>query len=95
MAFASELAWSDVTPDVARVFPSSDGTAPGSLDLALWAGTVQFATKPAAGRFRLLIEEHEFISANFVEIEHGIAKQPGRLIYAEIFVLDEALVKEY
>jgi hypothetical protein len=95
VAYASELAWSDVTPDVARVFPSSDGTAPGSLDLALWAGTVQFASKPAAGRFRLLIEEHEYISANFVAIEHGIAKQPGRLIYAEIFVLDEALVKEY
>ena len=60
----------------------------------IWAGTVQFASKPAAGKFRLLIEEHEFISANYTEVEHGIVQQPGRLVYAEIFTLDNALVTE-
>ena len=92
-AFASDLAWRDVAPDVASVFPSSTGPIAGNPDLALWAGTVQFASTPAAGTFRLLIEEYEFISANFVVTEHGSVKQPGRLIYAEIFVLDEALVR--
>ena len=91
---ASDLAWADVTPDVAKVFPTKDGPVATDPDLALWAGTVQFAKKPAAGAFRLLIEEHEFISANYNAVEHGIIQQPSRLIYAEIFALDEALVNE-
>jgi len=89
---ASDLGWNDVAPDVAKVFPGIDGPVAGNPDLALWAGTVQFATKPAAGKFRLLIEEHEFISANYATVEQGIVQQPSRLIYAEIFAVDEALV---
>jgi hypothetical protein len=91
---ASDLAWNDVAPDVAKVFPIKDGPVAGDPDLALWAGTVQFAKTPAAGIFRLLIEEHEFISANYTVVEHGVVQQPSRLIYAEIFALDEALVSE-
>jgi len=91
---ASNLAWKDVATDVAKVFPIKDGPVAGDPDLALWAGTVQFAEKPTAGKFRLLIEEHEFISANYTVLEHGVAQQPSRLIYAEIFALDEALVSE-
>ena len=93
-AIASDLAWNDVTPDVAKVFPAVDGPVAGDPDLALWAGSVQFAKKPTAGEFRLLIEEHEFISANYTVVEHGVVQQPSRLIYAEIFSLDEALVTE-
>ena len=89
-----DLAWKDVAPDVAKVTPEKDGFAAGNADLAIWVGTVQFVNKPAAGKFRLLIEEHEFISANYAEIEHGIVQQPSRLVYAEIFALDEALVTE-
>lgn len=93
-AIDSDLAWNDVASDVARVTAEKDGPVAGNADLALWAGTVQFANKPVAGRFRLLIEEHEFISANYTEVEHGIVQQPSRLVYAEIFALDGALVNE-
>ena len=93
-AIDSDLGWNDVGPDVAKVTPEQDGPVAGDPDLAIWSGTVQFANKPAAGEFRLLIEEHEFISANYTEVEHGRPQQPSRLIYAEIFVLDDALVNE-
>ncbi len=79
---------------MAKVTPEKDGPVASDADLVIWAGTVQFVKKPAAGEFRLLIEEHEFISANYTEVEHGIAQQPSRLVYAEIFALDEALVNE-
>jgi hypothetical protein len=91
-AIDSDLAWNDVAPDVAKVTPEKDGPVAGNADLAIWAGTVQFVNKPAAGEFRLLIEEHEFISANYTEVERGIVQQPSRLVYAEIFALDDALV---
>jgi hypothetical protein len=93
-AIDSDLAWKDVAADVAKVTAEKDGPVAGNADLTIWAGTVQFATKPAAGEFRLVIEEHEFISANYSEVEHGIVQQPSRLVYAEIFAVDEALVKE-
>jgi hypothetical protein len=93
-AIKSDLAWNDVAPDVAKVTPEKDGPSADDADLAIWAGTVRFVNKPAAGKFRLLIEEHEFVSANYIELEHGIAQQPGRLVYAEIFALDDALVTE-
>jgi hypothetical protein len=93
-AIDSDLGWNDVGADVAKVTPEKDGPVPGDADLAIWAGTVQFVNKPAAGEFRLLIEEHEFISANYSEVEHGIVQQPSRLVYAEIFAMDEALVNE-
>ena len=93
-AIDSDLAWNDVAPDVAKVTPEKEGPVAGNADLAIWAGTVQFVNKPAAGEFRLLIEEHEFISANYTEVERGIVQQPSRLVYAEIFALDDALVNE-
>ena len=89
-----DLAWKDVAPDVAKVTPGKDGFATGNADLAIWAGTVQFVNKPVAGKFRLLIEEHEFISANYTEVEPSIFQQPSRLVYAEIFALDEVFVTE-
>ena len=94
MAIESNLAWTDVAPTVAKVITERDGPIAGDADLALWAGSVRFANKPAAGEFRLVIEEHEFISANYTTSEHGMVQQPGRLVYAEIFALDEALVNE-
>jgi hypothetical protein len=93
-AIDSDLAWKDVASTVAKVTAEKDGSVAGNANLAIWAGTVQFAIKPAAGKFRLLIEEHEFISANYTEVEHGVVQQPSRLVYAEIFTLDEALVNE-
>jgi len=90
----SDLAWTEVSPGVAKVVTDKDGHVAGDADLAIWSGTVQFVNKPAAGKFRLLIEEHEFVSANYTGVEHGIVQQPSRLIYAEIFALDETLMNE-
>lgn len=90
----SDLGWKDVGHDVAKVTPEKDGPVAGNADLSMWAGTVQFVNKISAGDFRLLIEEHEFISANYSEVEHGIAQQPSRLVYAEIFALDAALASD-
>ena len=50
-------------------------------DLALWIGAVTFAARPEAGAYRLLVEEFEYISANYKEGRRA----PGRLIYAETF----------
>ncbi|MEP7343746.1 MAG: hypothetical protein ABI877_00705 [Gemmatimonadaceae bacterium] len=88
----SDLAWKDVAADVATVTADRDGPVATDADLTMWAGRVQFAARPVAGEFRLVIEEHEFISANYSEMELGIAQQPSRLIYAEIFAVDEVLV---
>jgi hypothetical protein len=60
----------------------------------MWTGTVTFAQAPEVGRYRLLIEEHEYISANYTLAEGRVAHQPGRLIYAEAFELDDALISE-
>jgi len=60
----------------------------------MWTGTVTFGQTPEVGRFRLLIEEHEYISANYTLSEGRVVRQPGRLIYAETFELDDALVSE-
>ncbi|MDQ6860295.1 MAG: hypothetical protein M3032_03955 [Verrucomicrobiota bacterium] len=91
-AIASDLAWNDVGPEIAKVAATIDGHAPADVDLAMWLGTVTFTEKPAAGQFRLVIEEHEFISATYAEHEGNTAHAPSRLVYAEIFELDEALV---
>jgi hypothetical protein len=63
-------------------------------DLVLWFGTITFTEKPQPGQFRLVIEEREFTSAKYTVIENEVSTQPSRLIYAEIFALDEALVTE-
>jgi hypothetical protein len=42
----------------------------------------------------LLIEEHEYISSNYALVEGRTARQAGRLIYAEAFELDDALISE-
>lgn len=86
---ASDLAWNDAPDTVAKVTPQRDETVEGP-DLALWAGLVEFSARPAPGQFRLVIEEHEFISANYTVTAHGQIEQPGRLVYAEIFPLDQA-----
>jgi hypothetical protein len=78
-AVETDLGWRDVPAAEAAVATRIDATASSQPDLALWAGTVSFATAPDPGRFRLLIEEREYIGQ-------------GRLIYAEAFELDHTLV---
>ena len=56
--------------------------------LGLWIGAVTFAEASAPTRTRLLIEEFEYISANYAEGRRA----PGRLIYAETFEIHASLV---
>jgi hypothetical protein len=92
-SLASDLAWHDVPQSVAKVSPEFDDFAPDHSSLAMWAGSITFAEIPKVGRYRLLIEEFEYVSANFA-LEKGGANFPSRLIYAEIFELDAALISE-
>ena len=94
-ALQSDIAWHDVPETVARVtivqVTTFDSNRP---DLIRWSGTITFAQTPEVGRYRLLIEEYEYISANYM-LGEGRAKEiPGRVIYAEIFELDDALISE-
>jgi hypothetical protein len=90
----SDLAWNDAPSAVAKVTAGFDDFVPDQPSLALWAGSISFAKAPEVNRYRLLIEEFEYISANFT-LGGGHAVEPlGRLIYAETFDLDNALISE-
>jgi hypothetical protein len=84
----SDLAWRDAEATAAQVAPLFDAPYPGQPDLEMWAGLVTFAPDRPPGRYRLLIEEYEYISANYAIREGRRAEQPGRLIYAETIELD-------
>jgi hypothetical protein len=90
----SDLCWENAGSDVVTVDPQIDDYVPAQPDMVMWSGTVTFKEQPEAGRFRLLIEEYEYISANYTETEGRRNVQPGRLIYAEIFELDDALTQK-
>jgi peptidoglycan hydrolase-like protein with peptidoglycan-binding domain len=98
-AVRSDLGWKDVPEPVATVVVEQSGTVPFQPDLRLWSGTVEFAQLPNLGQYRLLIREYEYISANYTLNTGGgealpiTRRQPGRLIYAEIIPLDEALIQ--
>ena len=85
---AGELDWQDAPAAEATVTQFYEGQALFQPNLGLWVGYVTFAGKPAAGAYRLLVEEYEYISANYSEGRRA----PARLIYAEIFEVDTALV---
>lgn len=88
----SDLAWQDVGEPIASVAPVYDAPYPGQPDLEMWAGVVTFAPDRPPGRYRLLIEEHEYISANYTIVNGRTVEQPGRLIFAETIELDEVLL---
>ncbi|MGH8158950.1 MAG: hypothetical protein ACREPQ_12585 [Rhodanobacter sp.] len=85
-AIASDLGWQDAAASAAVVHAEFDGMPAAHPDVALWAGTVTFAQVPEPGRYRLVIEESEFISSN-----HAAT---GRLVYAEIVPLNADLLHE-
>jgi hypothetical protein len=93
-ALQTEVAWRDVPQTVAKIDVTKDGAAPGDPDLTLWLGTITFSQLPEVGRYRLLIQEYEYISANYMLGEGHAKETPGRLIYAEVFELDDALISE-
>jgi hypothetical protein len=83
-----ELGWEDAPAAEAAATQFYEGAGLFQPDLELWVGAVTFAAKPAPGAYRLLIEEFEYIAANYAEGRGA----PGRLIYAEIVDVDTALV---
>jgi len=76
---ASDLGWEDAPAAEAGVTQLYEGPGIGQPDLALWVGAVTFTSAPAAGVYRLLVEEFEYVSADYMDGRHT----PGRLIYAE------------
>jgi hypothetical protein len=87
-----ELGWRDAPAGTASVTASIDGPAAGRPNLVMWAGSVVFAAKPEADRFRLLVEEHEFVAPGEAIVTGSRRLPRGRLIYAEAFELDSALL---
>jgi hypothetical protein len=87
-----ELGWRDAPAGAASVAPDVDGPAAGRPNVVMWAGSVVFAETPESGRFRLLIEEHEFVAPGDATITSARERPRGRLIYAETFELDSALL---
>jgi hypothetical protein len=83
-----ELDWQDAPVAEATVTQFYEGQAIFQPNVELWIGHVTFAATPAPDTYRLLVEEYEYISANYMDGRRA----PGRLIYAETFELDTALV---
>jgi hypothetical protein len=87
-AIESDLAWANSSDFTVSADPPLNGSDP---DFVLWSGAVRFVGAVAglkADRYRLLIEEHEILSADGSD-------RPGRqsrLIYAETILLDGALL---
>ncbi|HEY0878484.1 MAG TPA: hypothetical protein VGE10_08515 [Zeimonas sp.] len=84
----ADLDWQDAAASEAAVAQFYEGPGIGQPYLELWVGLVTFAAAPAPGAWRLLVEEHEYVSANYADE----GRAPGRLIYAETFEVDAALV---
>lgn len=87
-AEGGDFGWDDAPAAEATATQFYEGQGLFQPDLGLWVGTVTFATTPAPGAYRLLVEEFEYISANYAENRRA----PGRLIYAESFAVDAALI---
>jgi len=92
-AIQSDLGWRDAPAAVAAVAPQAVSNPTG---LIRWSGSVTFAATPPAGRYRLVIREYEYLSANYTELASAgrppQREQPKRLVYAEILEIDAALI---
>ena len=97
----SDMLWREVPEGAAKVTRDYEGPAIDEtgllLDLALWTGRVEFTQAPQPGQYRLLIEEFEYIDADYT-VQEEVQRQrsrrvfPGRLIFAETVELDAALL---
>jgi hypothetical protein len=90
-----ELGWSDAPAEIVTVTPALDGPAPGRPNIAMWAGYVVFAERPETGRFRLQIEEHEYVASGEPILTGSRQSPRGRVVYAESFELDSALLNSH
>lgn len=92
-SIATDLGWVDA-PALATVTvePSTDPSG-----LVRWTGAIRFVQTPQPGNCRLVIREHEYLSANHTIDTVGrrgrtVREQPKRLIYAETVDIDVALI---
>ena len=87
----SELGWKAAPAATASIVDQTSGSSP---DLVRWTGIVDFTKPIEPGRYRLVIREYEYVSANYVVTEQvgGATHRlhPHRLIYAETMVVDGA-----
>lgn len=92
----SDLGWREVVPGNVTLSVEAIGPTSTEANLSLWAGTLRFAQPPEPGRYRLLITEREYLSADYVNVisrrAGRVVEQPSRLVYAEIIPLDNALL---
>jgi len=92
----SDLAWRDAPEGTYRLSIEENGPSDNDANLALWAGVIQFRRQLRPNQYRLLIEEREYVSADYnlvTETEEGIkVEQAHRLVYAEYVMIDEALL---
>ena len=61
---------------LATVTIGFNGFAPDQAGLVVWAGTINLTKVSESGRYRLLIEEFEYVSANFALHEGRTAQAP-------------------
>jgi hypothetical protein len=94
-AVGGDLGWQEAPTGAATITAQSSGVLGGLLR---WSGTVDFAQVPESDQYRLLVREYEYLPASYTEasgsgrgqpVRH---EQPKRLIYAEAFEVDAALV---
>jgi hypothetical protein len=94
-AVEGDLGWVDAPAATAAI---TSLTLPNPTSLIRWTGFVQFASSPAAGQYRLLVREYEYISAQYTNPaapsigRRSLREQPKRLIYTEAIEVDEALI---
>jgi hypothetical protein len=100
----SDIGWDDIVRSdiggsaVATFTVDQAGASQVQPDLVLWTGTLEFTDPPKLDQFRLLIEEREYVSADYTNVSGGgeampiFSQQPNRLIYAEVVPLDGSLL---
>jgi hypothetical protein len=81
---SSDLGWT--TAAAASVSVAEDAPAPGEPASLLWSGTVTFATTPAPGEFRVVVQESEQIATAIAT--DGTPTYGSRLVYASILPFD-------
>ena len=95
-AMQSDLAWRDAPAGTYTLSIEENGPSDNDPNLALWAGVIRFRQTPEPNQYRLLIQEREYVSADYnivTETEEGMkVEQASRLVYAEYVMLDEALL---
>jgi hypothetical protein len=88
----SDLAWKDASKDDYTLNIDTNNPLSTDPNLFLWSGSIHIIKRPSPKQHRILIQEHEYISADYTITTQGdnsTVVQPSRLIYTETVLLDE------